>query len=91
MPTAYILKSQSTGKFYIGSALDLDQRLAEHLRGHSPYTRGRGPWTLAYSEDYATLPEARRRERQIKSWKSSRSVQELIDAAAVRALVKHGP
>ncbi len=83
MPTTYILKSQSTGKFYIGSTLDLDQRLAEHHRGHSPYTRGRGPWTLAYSEHYATLPEARRRERKIKSWKSSRSVQELIDAATV--------
>jgi putative endonuclease len=81
VPTAYILKSQSTGKFYIGSALHLGKRLAEHERGHSPYTRDRGPWVLAYSEDYATLLEARRRERQIKSWKSSRSVQELIDAA----------
>ena len=81
MPTVYILKSQSTGKFYIGSALRLERRLAEHQRGHSPYTRDRGPWVLAYSEDYTTLPEARRRERQMKSWKSSRSVQELIDAA----------
>ena len=42
MPATYILKSQSTGKFYIGSALHLDQRLAEHQRGHSPYTRDRG-------------------------------------------------
>jgi putative endonuclease len=80
VPTVYILKSQSTAKFYIGSALHLEARLAEHERGHSPYTRDRGPWALAYSEDYATLPEARRRERQMKSWKSSRSVQELIDA-----------
>jgi putative endonuclease len=81
MPATYILKSQSTGKFYIGSALHLDQRLAEHQRGHSPYTRDRGPWILAYCEHYETLLEARRRERQMKSWKSSRSVQQLIDAA----------
>jgi putative endonuclease len=81
MPAVYVLKSQSSGKFYIGSALHLDRRLAEHHRGHSPYTRDRGPWVLAYSENYATLPEARRRERQMKSWKSSRSVQELIDGA----------
>ncbi len=53
MAAAYILKSQSTGKFYVGSALNLDQRLAEHQRGHSPYTRNRGPWALAYFE---TLP-----------------------------------
>ncbi len=82
MAAAYILKSQSTGKFYVGSALNLDQRLAEHQRGHSPYTRNRGPWALAYFETYTTLPEARRRELQIKSWKSHRSVQELIDASA---------
>ena len=89
MPTTYILKSESTGGFYIGSALHLDQRLAEHARGHSPYTRGRGPWVLTYSENYATLSEARRRERQIKSWKSSRSVQDLIDAASWLEPTRH--
>ena len=79
MPAAYILQSKSTGKFYIGSAEDLPSRLAEHLRGHSPYTRNRGPWVLVYSEQHSLLAEARRRERQIKSWKSHRSVQDLIN------------
>ena len=79
MPAAYILQSESTGKFYIGSAEDLPSRLAEHLRGHSPYTRNRGPWALVYSEQHSLLAEARRRERQIKSWKSHRSVQDLIN------------
>ncbi len=79
MPAAYILQSKSTGKFYIGSAEDLPSRLAEHMRGHSPYTRNRGPWVLVYSEQHSLLGEARRRERQIKSWKSHRSVQDLID------------
>lgn len=79
MAVAYILKSQSTGRFYIGSTLDLRRRLAEHQRDQSPYSRNRGPWDLVYSQHYATLPEARQRERQIKSWKSHRSVQELID------------
>ena len=64
-----------------GSALDLPQRVAEHHRGHSPYTRKRGPWKLVHQELYTTLAEARRRERQIKSWKSHRSIQELIDGS----------
>ena len=81
MPALYVLKSASSGKFYIGSALNLDRRLEEHQRGHSLYTKDRGPWELVYREDYATLPEARDSERQIKSWKSHRSVQELIDKA----------
>jgi putative endonuclease len=61
MPATYILKSQSTGKFYVGSALDLKQRIAEHHRGRSPYTKNRGPWVLVYEEEYATLALARRR------------------------------
>jgi len=69
MPVMYILQSATTGKFYVGSALDRDVRLAEHQRKHSPYTRSRGHWRLVYSEEYDTLAKARRRERQIKSWK----------------------
>jgi putative endonuclease len=79
MPGAYILQSESTGKFCIGSAEDLPLRLAEHLHGHSPYTRNRGPWVLVYSEQHSSLADARHRERQIKSWKSHRSVEDLIN------------
>jgi len=79
MPFLYILKSKTTGNFYIGSCLNVDSRYADHKRGQSPYTRSRGPWELAYREEYATVAEARRRERQLKSWKSHRSIQELID------------
>jgi putative endonuclease len=82
MPVLYILQSTTTHKFYVGSALDLPSRLAEHERGHSPYTRGRGPWVLVYQEEYSTLIEARRRERQVKSWKSHRSIVELIEKAS---------
>ena len=78
MPAMYILRSVAKDKFYIGSAFDLSSRLAEHWRGQSPYTSTRGPWKLAYSEHFETLAEARRRERQIKSWKSHRSIEELI-------------
>jgi len=39
---------------------------------------------LVYQEQFDTLVEARGRERQLKSWKSHRSVQELIDASRAR-------
>ena len=80
MPALYILRSARSGKFYVGSALQLPERLAEHQRRHSPYTRHGGPWELAYREDFSTLLEARRRERQIKSWKSHQLIAELITA-----------
>ena len=79
----YILQSEASGRFYVGSTDDLQRRLSEHRRGHTPSTRGRGPWKLAHREEFATLIEARRREFEIKRWKSSKMIQALIrDAVA---------
>ena len=79
MGWVYILQSLSTGRFYVGCTVDLERRLAEHRRKHSPYTRQQGPWELVYEEESASLVEARRRERELKSWKSHRALQELIE------------
>jgi putative endonuclease len=78
MAFVYILRSETTKRFYIGSTDDLERRLSEHLRGHSPATRGRGPWKLVYKEQFDTVIEARRREYEIKQWKSAKLIQALI-------------
>jgi putative endonuclease len=70
------------GRFYIGCSENPVERLIEHNRGQTKSTRGRGPWKHVYQEQFTTLPEALRRERQLKSWKSHRSIQELIDCSA---------
>jgi putative endonuclease len=77
----YILQSETSGKFYVGSTGDLDRRISEHERGYTPSTRGRGPWKLVYKEKFATLLEGRRRELEIKRWKSSRLIRALISAS----------
>jgi putative endonuclease len=82
MVAVYILQSESSGKFYIGCSENPVERLIEHNRGQTKSTRGRGPWKHVYQEQFTTLPEALRRERQLKSWKSHRSIQELIDCSA---------
>ena len=82
MPSVYILQSETTQKFYIGCTSDVRSRLAEHQRGQTVSTRGRGPWVLVYEENFDTFTEARQRERQIKLWKSHRSIQELIASKA---------
>ena len=81
MPCTYILRSKSSGRYYVGSTSDLARRVSEHLRSHSLATRGRGPWTVVYTEEFPTLLEARRRELQIKRWKSAKLISELIEAA----------
>ncbi len=81
MAVVYILRSKTTQQFYVGSTNDLARRMAEHLRAHRLATRGWGPWELVYKESFATLPEARRREMQIKAWKSAKEISALIEAA----------
>ena len=78
MATLYIFQSQTTRRFYIGSTNDLPRRLDEHRRGHCHATRGRGPWKLVYQERWDTLAEARRREFEIKQWKSAKMIRALI-------------
>jgi len=85
MPFTYILQSETTGRFYIGSTQGVASRLTEHNRGQTLSTRGRGPWKLVYQESFGDLIEARRRERQLKSWKSHRSIQELIESSRVKS------
>ena len=56
----YILQSESSSRFYVGSTDCLNRRMAEHLRGKNLATRGRGPWKLVHSEQTSTLADARR-------------------------------
>ncbi len=78
MAFLYILQSELSGRYYVGCTNDLERRLAEHARGHSLATRGRGPWKFVYSERCGSLVEARRRELEIKAWKSAKMISALV-------------
>jgi putative endonuclease len=66
MAHAYIVRC-ADGTLYTGSAKDLDKRIAMHNNGKgAKYTRGRTPVHLVYSEVFATLEKALRREAEIK-------------------------
>ena len=67
MYTVYVLRSESTGKLYIGQTKNLKRRLFEHESGLARYSRGRGPWEVVFTEDYATRAKAMQRERFLKS------------------------
>ena len=66
----YILASETTGRCYIGCAECVGTRVAEHNAGKVTSTRGRGPWTVVYTEECEDRVAATRREREIKSKKS---------------------
>lgn len=52
---------------YAGTCIDVRAREAMHNSGKgSKYTRGRLPLKIIYTEQYATLSEARKREAAVK-------------------------
>ena len=81
MARLYILFSQSLDKYYVGStSLELNQRLRRHLSDHKGFTDKAKDWVIVYSEAFEDVSEARKRELQIKKWKSRTLIERLINA-----------
>jgi predicted GIY-YIG superfamily endonuclease len=71
MAWVYILRG-SNGRHYIGSAVDLYARFAQHRRGHTYTTKRLGEnIEIVASREVATLNEARSIERALKAKKNS--------------------
>ena len=76
MAFTYILLC-SNNEYYVGSTFDLKKRLQEHYNGEGGrFTKFNRPVTLVYSEEYETISEAFRRERQLHGW--SRAKKEAL-------------
>ena len=81
MASLYILFSKSLDKYYVGStSLELNQRLRRHLSDHKGFTAKAKDWVIVYSETFEDVSEARKRELQIKKWKSRTLIEKLIKA-----------
>jgi putative endonuclease len=63
----YVLRSQKTGRRYVGSCENLTERIRRHNAGHSRATKHGLPWALVHSESFATRAEAALRERYYKT------------------------
>ena len=67
MITVYVLRSLHREYWYVGLTTDLDRRIAYHQAGRERTTRAYRPFTLIYTESFATRPDARKREKYLKS------------------------
>ena len=74
----YILRSKSSGRYYIGHTSNLKQRIKDHNRGKVRSTKAYLPWELILYEEYLTKSEAYKREIQIKSYKSGEAFKNLL-------------
>ena len=75
----YILFSQKTNRYYIGSMDDLARRLNHHHTGSTPSTKPEAPdWEIRYTETVPDRVAALKREREIKKKKSRNYLEWLI-------------
>ncbi len=82
MFTVYVLYSASFNKIYIGYTSNLDDRMLSHNSlGKKGYTLKFRPWSLVYTEEFATRADAMRREKELKSAKGRKFIWELIETS----------
>ena len=75
----YILQSLKDHKYYIGSTSNVEARLRFHNAGLQRSTKNRIPFRLVYSEELSSKTVALKREKEIKSFKGSKSFKKLIE------------
>ena len=94
MATVYILYSHFLDSFYIGSCLDINQRLQEHnskfYRGS--YTSRTNDWEVFWNIENLSMSTARSIEAHIKKMKSRMYLKNLkiYPDIAIKLIAKYG-
>jgi putative endonuclease len=74
----YILRSEKSGRLYLGSAGDPDRRLAQHNANAVAATRGKGPWERVSLVSFGDRTSARQAERHLKRQKNRHVLEAVI-------------
>lgn len=70
LTATYMLASSKHGTLYLGSALDLIQRICEHRSGNgSRFVSKYGVNRLVWFQPFMLVAEARDREYEMKKWR----------------------
>jgi putative endonuclease len=65
--SAKVLRSKKTGRRYVDSCEDREERLRRHNAGESKATKHGVPWVLVHSEEFPMRHQAMARERYYKT------------------------
>ena len=63
----YVLVSQFRNYIYVGMTDNLDRRIHYHNSGYNKTTKAYRPFRVLYTEQFGSRPEARTREKYLKS------------------------
>ena len=90
MAYLYVLESLDDGRYYVGSTINLTQRLRHHLGGHTPTTKRFGEIKLVFSQEYSTLKEARKIECRLKRLKRKDYLARIIADGYIKLKMNMG-
>ena len=76
---SYVIYSPAEGTFFYGYFEDLDKVLDMHNSNLIPATKGKGPWTLMYSESFDTRLRAIRQSSFYRSVKGQRFLKNMLN------------
>lgn len=83
MPFVYILKT-SSGKYYIGSTDNLEERIKHHRGGFTPSTKRLGNIELIFNQEYSSLDDARSIERKLKKFKRKDFIEKILRDGVIK-------
>lgn len=79
MYNVYVIHSETTGSFYKGLSINIDERIKQHNKGKVKSTKSGRPWKLVYFEKVNFLKEAREREKYLKSGGGRLFLQKILN------------
>ena len=74
----YILENKAKNFIYIGYSENLRQRLKEHNSGKTKSTKHYAPLNLIFYEAYPSKPDAKRREKYLKTNKGRTTLMTML-------------
>ncbi len=75
----YILKSKTTDKYYTGISQNPETRLLYHNTIEKGFTSRYRPWEIVFKQEFETKEKVMEAERKIKSWKSRKMIEKIIN------------
>ena len=84
MVYVYILRSQKSGRYYVGSTIDVIRRLKEHQSGKVYATQKLTPLELVFRQQFVNLKTARQVESRIKKLKSRNIIEKIIREGIIK-------
>lgn len=82
----YILRD-SKNTFYVGSTLNLENRLKAHLSGSTRTTKKMSYPKLVLSQEYESIMIARKIERRIKNLKRKDYLEKMVEDGYIKLKV----